>query len=85
MAATTGAAAVTVLDQCDGIPEHELARVFEVGFRGEPGGTPNSSNPGGAGLGLAITRGIAEAHGGSVDVVNVGDGCRFTLHLPITA
>jgi signal transduction histidine kinase len=85
VAATTGAAAVTVLDQCGGIPEHELERVFEVGFRGEPARTPNSSNPGGAGLGLAITRGIVEAHGGSVDVVNVGDGCRFTLRLPITA
>ena len=73
---------VTVVDECGGIPEHEIGRVFEVGFRGERARTPDSSAPGSAGLGLAITRGIVEAHGGSVDVANVAGGCCFTVHLP---
>jgi signal transduction histidine kinase len=82
---SSGGAAVTVLDECGGIPDHELERIFDVGFRGEPARSPNQNNPGGAGLGLAITRGIAEAHGGSVDVANVDGGCSFILRLPTAA
>ncbi len=82
---TADGAAVTVLDECGGIPDDELDRVFEVGFRGEPARSPALGNPGGAGLGLAITRGIVEAHGGTVDVTNVDGGCSFTLRLPIAA
>jgi signal transduction histidine kinase len=78
-------AAVTVLDECGGIPDHELDRIFEVGFRGEPARSPDPGTPGGAGLGLAITRGIVEAHGGTVDVTNVNGGCSFTLRLPVAA
>jgi hypothetical protein len=37
---------------------------------------------GGAGLGLAIVRGIALAHHGQVSVVNTGVGCRFEIRLP---
>ena len=40
---------------------------------------------GGAGLGLAIVRGIVEAHQGQVRVVNAGDGCRFEIRLPALA
>ncbi|HEX8627284.1 MAG TPA: ATP-binding protein, partial [Catenuloplanes sp.] len=36
------------------------------------------------GLGLAIVRGLVEAHGGRVDAHNVGAGCRFVVHLPAT-
>ncbi|MEP6852968.1 MAG: HAMP domain-containing sensor histidine kinase [bacterium] len=78
-----GAAEVSVTDQCGGIPPEELDRLFDVGFRGEPARTPDATVPGGAGLGLAITRGIAEAHDGSVTVANVDGGCRFTLRLPL--
>jgi len=74
-------AEVTVTDACGGIPEDDLPRVFEVGFRGEAARTP-LQNGGGAGFGLAITRGIVEAHDGSVDVRNVEGGCRFTIRLP---
>ncbi|TNH28989.1 HAMP domain-containing histidine kinase, partial [Micromonospora orduensis] len=35
------------------------------------------------GLGLAIVRGLVEAHGGRVDVQNVVGGCRFVVHLPV--
>jgi signal transduction histidine kinase len=76
---TEGRAEVLVYDECGGIPEADLGRVFEVGFRGEPSRTAT-----GAGLGLAITRGIAEAHGGTVDVANTAAGCRFRLTLPLS-
>jgi signal transduction histidine kinase len=47
--------------------------------RGAPARTPGE---GGAGLGLAIVRGVAEAHGGTATVRNVHGGCRFELRLP---
>jgi len=77
-------AMVDVLDECGGIPPDELERVFEVGFRGEPARTPHLVNPAGAGLGLAITRGIVVAHGGTVTVENDGPGCRFAVRLPLS-
>ncbi|MDQ6938409.1 MAG: HAMP domain-containing histidine kinase, partial [Actinomycetota bacterium] len=80
-----GSAEVSVTDECGGIPAEDLARLFDVGFRGEPARTPDATVPGGAGLGLAITRGIVEAHDGSVTVANVDGGCRFTLRLPLAA
>jgi len=84
VAGSAEGAAVTVLDECGGIPDHEIERIFDVGFRGEPARSAET-NAGGAGLGLAITRGIVEAHGGSVDVANVNGGCSFTLRLPVAA
>jgi signal transduction histidine kinase len=75
-----GHALVTVQDGCGGIPEDVLPRIFEAGFRGTAARTPRGSE--GAGLGLAIVRGIVEAHGGSVAVRNAGAGCRFEVSLP---
>jgi signal transduction histidine kinase len=88
VAGTAEGAAVTVLDECGGIPDYEIERIFEVGFRGEPARSPSAGNAdsaSGAGLGLAITRGIVEAHGGTVDVANIDGGCSFTLRLPAAA
>lgn len=76
-----GMARVSVSDACGGIPEEDLPRVFEVAFRGESARTPTAD--GGAGLGLAIARGIVEAHAGEIDVVNEGPGCRFEIRLPL--
>jgi signal transduction histidine kinase len=77
-----GAAAyVWVADECGGIPEADLPRVFDPSFRGERARTP--SEDGGAGLGLAIARGIVEAHQGDISVRNDGAGCRFTMRLPL--
>ncbi len=76
-----GMACVTVSDACGGIPEEDLPRLFDVAFRGEVARTPG----GGAGLGLAIARGIVEAHSGEIGVVNAGDGCRFVVRLPLGA
>jgi signal transduction histidine kinase len=74
---------LAVADSCGGISEEDLPRVFDVAFRGERARTPASHNGSGAtgGLGLAIVRGLVEAHGGRVDVQNVRDGCRFVVHL----
>lgn len=77
---------ITVEDECGGIPEADLGRVFEAGWRSSGARTPErGDSPGsGAGLGLSIVRGVAEAHGGTADAVNLpgGTGCRFTLRLP---
>jgi signal transduction histidine kinase len=73
-------ARVTVTDGCGGIPDVDLARIFDAGFRGDQARTP--SPDGGAGLGLAIVRGIVSAHQGSVQVENVDGGCRFEVLLP---
>jgi signal transduction histidine kinase len=74
-------ARLSVADCCGGIPEDDLPRVFDVAFRGEAARTPGAG--GGAGLGLAITRGIVEAHSGTIGVVNEGAGCRFEIRLPL--
>jgi signal transduction histidine kinase len=74
-------ARLSVADGCGGIPEADLPRVFDIAFRGEAARTPTPE--GGAGLGLAIARGIVEAHDGAVDVVNEGPGCRFDIRLPL--
>jgi signal transduction histidine kinase len=73
---------VSVADECGGIPEGDLTRVFDTAFRGEPARTP--SEDGAGGLGLAIARGIVEAHHGEITVCNEGAGCRFTVRLPLT-
>ena len=71
---------VSVTDMCGGIPDDEIARVFDVGWRGNLARTPDGD--GGAGLGLSIVRGIVEAHDGVVTVTNVTGGCRFEVRLP---
>lgn len=72
---------LAVSDTCGGIPDADLPKVFDVAFRGERARTPDASG-GGGGLGLAIVRGLVEAHGGGVAVRNVGGGCRFEVRLP---
>ena len=74
---------MTVADGCGGIPEADLASVFDAGWRGSAARTPGAD--GAAGLGLAIVRGIVEAHHGQVSVVNAGDGCRFEIRLAALA
>lgn len=70
-----------VTDTCGGIPAGDLARVFDVAFRGEAARTPGS----GSGLGLAIVHGLVEAQGGTVAVDNTDGGCRFLVRLPAAA
>jgi len=81
--------AVSVVDAGGGIPEADLTRIFEAGWRGSSARTPETVEDAadhvratGAGLGLAIARGIAEAHDGGIRVRNVPGGCRFDVLLP---
>lgn len=81
-----GRAIISVVDAAGGIPEQDLGRVFEAGWRASEPRTASAwgtgGRSGGAGLGLAIVQGIAEAHHGQVMVTNIGGGCRFDLILP---
>ncbi|MBQ1076187.1 sensor histidine kinase [Micromonospora sp. C31] len=74
---------LSVADTCGGIPPTDLPRLFDVAFRGEPARSPRAAGGDGAsgGLGLAIVRGLVEAHGGRVEVSNTADGCRFVVRL----
>ena len=74
------AALVSVRDGCGGIPDPDLPRVFEMAYRGDAARTPGD---GGAGLGLAVARGLVEAHHGEISVRNEGQGCCFTIRLPL--
>ncbi|HJQ46550.1 MAG TPA: HAMP domain-containing sensor histidine kinase [Amycolatopsis sp.] len=76
-------ALVAVDDGCGGIPEDEIGRVFDVAYRGTPARTPDRSGVAGGGLGLAIAKGLVEAHRGHIGVRNHGDGCRFEVRLPL--
>ena len=78
---TGTAVRVSVLDACGGIPDHELDQVFETAYRGDAARTPGDS---GAGLGLAVARGLVEAHHGDISVHNEDGGCRFTVRLPLS-
>jgi signal transduction histidine kinase len=78
--ATGECAEVSVQDACGGIPEQELDSVFEMAYRGDAARTPGD---GGGGLGLAVARGLVEAHHGQISVHNQGPGCRFTVRLPL--
>jgi len=77
--AEDGHVLVAVVDACGGIPEESLPRVFDTGWRGTPS---RSGDDGGAGLGLAIARGVVQSHAGRIAVRNVAGGCRFEVDLP---
>ncbi|GAA0589200.1 HAMP domain-containing histidine kinase [Kribbella sandramycini] len=69
-----------VADDGPGVPPEQRERIFERLVHG-----PHSK---GAGLGLAIARGVARAHGGELTVGDRGDGRRgavFTLKLPLVS
>jgi signal transduction histidine kinase len=74
-------ALLAVIDGCGGIPEADLPHVFELAWRGTDARSPAPDS--GAGLGLAIVRGITEAHHGTVRVLNAAGGCRFEMRLPL--
>ncbi|MGB9108039.1 MAG: ATP-binding protein [Telluria sp.] len=75
-----GAARIRIRDAGPGIPQAELARVFDPFYRVE---TSRSRESGGTGLGLTIARNIAEQHGGSIALANHPEGgLEATLMLP---
>jgi signal transduction histidine kinase len=71
---------VTVSDTGEGIREEDLQHIFERFYRGEKS---RNRGTGGAGLGLAIARGIVNAHGGDIRVESqTGKGTQFTFYIP---
>jgi signal transduction histidine kinase len=78
IAADASAARIIVDDAGDGIPYIDRERVFEPFHRAS-----TATQSSGAGLGLAIVRQIARAHGGTVSYEpREGGGSRFTVELP---
>jgi signal transduction histidine kinase len=79
-----GNAVLTVVDAGGGIPEEDLEKIFQAGWRATTARTPEQiwGRSTGAGLGLAIVHGIVEAHAGDITVRNVPGGCRFDVNLP---
>lgn len=75
---------IRVVDDGPGIAPEVQERVFERFFRGDPArGRVEPSETSGAGLGLAISRRIAEAHGGTLQLVSSRPGhTEFCLTLP---
>jgi two-component system sensor histidine kinase KdpD len=72
---------VTVADRGPGFAQGEEARVFDKFYRGQETGTRS-----GAGLGLAIARGIVEVHGGEITAEpRPGGGALFRFTLPLAA
>jgi two-component system, OmpR family, sensor histidine kinase SenX3 len=72
-----GVLVVFVTDRGPGIPAGEQERIFEAGVR------LDAARPG-SGLGLALARAIAQAHGGTLTVDSeVGRGATFALTLPL--
>ncbi len=69
---------VVVEDTGSGIPADQIEHIFERFYRG-----PNRGNrPGGSGIGLAISRWIAQVHGGDITVeTELGRGTKFTVRL----
>jgi len=71
---------IRVLDEGPGIPAAEMQKVFEPFYRVE---SSRNRATGGTGLGLSIAKGIAEDHGGSLELSNrAAGGLEVTLILP---
>jgi len=77
--ATADRVCITVADNGPGIPEPLRGRIFEPFFTTKPTGT-------GTGVGLAVSFGIVEAHGGKLTLDSPSEGgAAFTIELPVCA
>jgi two-component system sensor histidine kinase BaeS len=75
-----GCAMISVSDTGPGIAAEHLPRLFDRFYRAD---ASRNRTTGGAGLGLAICKSIAEAHGGKITVESTPDaGSSFTLRIP---
>ena len=76
---------IAVEDEGRGIPAELRERVFDKFFRAIRDGDVSTQEPSGTGMGLAIAKGIVEAHGGRIWVEDgrAGKGTRVAFTLPI--
>jgi signal transduction histidine kinase len=80
-----GAVKLGVSDTGIGIAAGDLPHIFDRFWRADSARTRTSERPG-VGLGLAICKWIAEAHGGTIEVQSrSGRGTTFTVTLPATS
>jgi len=72
-------------DEGPGVPTNLRETVFDKFFRAAGNGDPNLPGANGVGLGLAIARGIVNAHGGQIWVTDgpEGHGARFVFTVPV--
>ncbi len=79
-----GRLVLSVIDQGPGVTAEDFGRMFDVGWRADAarGGSPDEPASAHAGLGLAIVRGIVEAHGGNVRAARTEAGFQLDLVLP---
>ena len=76
---------ISVADRGPGIPPADLERVFDKFYR-VLDGKPNTGHPSGSGLGLAVSKGLVEAHGGRIWAEpREGGGVVFSVALPLGA
>lgn len=83
--ADADAVRISVEDHGSGMTPEALEQAFDAGWRGDLARTRSTAPlaTSGAGLGLAIARGLAVANGGTLEGRSPsGTGCRFTLTLP---
>jgi two-component system, sensor histidine kinase and response regulator len=79
-AVASGQVVITIADNGVGIPPDDVPFVFDAFYRGHAGPAAEA----GAGLGLALTRRIIEAHHGTISVESdVGKGTTFVVRLPV--
>jgi signal transduction histidine kinase len=79
---TADAVEIEVADTGGGIPDAEREKVFEAFFQGAG---REARSDGSAGLGLAISRAIVEAHGGRIWLAGAPGGTRVRFSLPLAA
>lgn len=80
-----GGVVLSVSDGCGGLTADDMQRVFDVGWQSSTARTAGPVEeiaPQGGGLGLAVVKGIVEAHRGRVWVESLDGGCRFHVALP---
>jgi two-component system phosphate regulon sensor histidine kinase PhoR len=76
-----GAVALSIADRGSGIGRDEQRRIFERFYRAD---NARARNVRGSGIGLALVKHIAEAHGGRVEVESApGRGATFTVYVPV--
>ena len=77
-----GVATLSIIDTGEGISPENLPHIFDRFYRADDS---RSRKTGGAGLGLAISRSIAEAHGAQLTATStLGKGTTFTFEIPVT-